>query len=81
RDRTDIHREQTAAREAEERYRMLVDLSPQVVALFDARGAATYVNAYWCDYTGLDVAASLDAGWRQAIVADERETVVPRFEA
>ncbi len=81
RDRTDIHREQTAAREAEERYRMLVDLSPQVVALFDARGAATYVNAYWCDYTGLDVAASLDTGWRQAIVADERETVVRRFEA
>ncbi|TLX61099.1 PAS domain-containing protein [Stutzerimonas nosocomialis] len=75
RDRTDLRREQMARVEAEERYRALIDLSPQALRLADARGRVTFANAYWCDYTGLGPEASLGDGWLQAVCAEERARV------
>ncbi len=35
------------------RYRVLIELSPQIVWMSDPNGMITYVNQYWFDLTGL----------------------------
>ncbi|WP_135468179.1 PAS domain S-box protein [Crenalkalicoccus roseus] len=62
----------TERREAEERYRALVELSPQVVWLADAEGRITYLNAYWHALTGLSEQESAGEGWVAAIHPEDR---------
>lgn len=79
RDLTERLHEQASIREAEERYRALVDLSPQVIWQCDANGELIFCNRYWCEYTGLDADASAGMGWLSAVAADHRESVMRQW--
>lgn len=66
-------------READERYRALVDLSPQVIWQCDASGSLIFCNRYWCDFTGLSLADSAGWGWLNAVAPDHRDAVLHQW--
>ena len=58
---------------SEERYRQLADSMAQIVWTAGAAGGATYLNARWKEYTGLDPAESLGTAWRAVLHPDDRQ--------
>lgn len=52
-DITDQREAEEQLRESEDRYRALVELSPQAVWLADATGRINYANQWWLEYSGL----------------------------
>ena len=79
RDLTERLHEQAAIREAEERYRALVDLSPQIIWQCDADGGLIFCNRYWCDFTGMSAEASAAMGWLNAVAPDYRDAVLQQW--
>jgi len=79
RDLTETRVQQAAARETEERYRTLIDLSPQVIWQCDAGGELSFCNSYWCEFTGLSAQASRGDGWLAAIAAADRQSVAEQW--
>ncbi len=78
-DERDRDSDQASIREAETRYRALVDLSPQVIWQCDASGALIFCNRYWCDFTGLSTRESAGWGWMEAVAPDHREAVLHQW--
>jgi PAS domain S-box-containing protein len=76
RDITKARKAQEELRASEERFRTLVDVSPQVVWFGDATGAITYCNRYWYDYTGLPPGVTSGDGWASVIHPDHRARVL-----
>ena len=62
--------------ESEERYRTLVEVSPQTVWAGRADGSMTYFNRWWFDYTGLTMEQSEGKGWTRAISPDHRQRLL-----
>ena len=62
-----------ALRESEERYRALIEVSPQMVWLARADGSNIFWNQWWYDYTGLTRAESEEFGWVQALHPEHRD--------
>ncbi|MBA2620101.1 MAG: GAF domain-containing protein [Acidobacteria bacterium] len=62
-------------KKSEERYRALVEVSPQAVWLGRADGYITFCNRHWLDYSGMTLAESQGDGWLKAIRPDWRKTV------
>ena len=62
-----------ALRESEERYRALIEVSPQMVWMARADGSNIFWNQWWYDYTGLTRAESEDFGWVQAVHPEHRD--------
>jgi two-component system, cell cycle sensor histidine kinase and response regulator CckA len=60
--------------------RQLAEASPVGIFRADARGHCIYVNARWCQITGLSFAQSLDVGWIDALHADDREFVLTEWQ-
>lgn len=79
RDLTERLHEQAAIRQAEERYRALVDLSPQIIWQCDANGELIFCNRYWCDFTGMSAEASAGMGWLDAVAPDHRDAVLQQW--
>ncbi|WP_415846019.1 PAS domain S-box protein [Stutzerimonas zhaodongensis] len=79
RDLTERLHEQAAIREADERYRALVDLSPQVIWQCDASGHLIFCNRYWCDFTGMSAETSAGMGWIAAVAPDHRDAVLQQW--
>src|SRR6266481_5892084 len=65
-----------ALRESEERYRALIEVSPQMVWLARADGSNIFWNQWWYDYTGLTRAESEEFGWVQAVHPEHRDRLV-----
>src|SRR5213593_552515 len=65
-----------ALRESEERYRALIEVSPQMVWLARADGSNIFWNQWWYDYTGLTRAESEEFGWVQAVHPKHRDRLV-----
>ena len=62
-----------ARREAEERFTAIADLAPALIWVSDREGRRVLVNAGWTAFTGRDVGAELDEGWRDGVHPDDRE--------
>ena len=76
---TDIHdltHAQQALAASEQRFRTLVEVSPQVVWFGDASGAITYCNPYWYALTGLSPEYTSGNGWTSVIHPEHRERVL-----
>jgi PAS domain S-box-containing protein len=68
-------------RESAERYRQLADAMPQIVWTSDRRGAATYYNRRWFEYTGLSPDADPDGTeWARVTHPDDLPQVLARRE-
>jgi PAS domain S-box-containing protein len=79
--------EQLAAQELDElrrvsaeRYRQLADAMPQIVWTSDPRGAATYYNKRWFDYTGMTEDQIDEHAWTRVTHPDDLPLVVARRE-
>jgi PAS domain S-box-containing protein len=66
-------RTEEALRESERHYQTLADVSPVGIFRTDAQGLTTYVNARWCQISGLSAADALGDGWLRAVHPDDRE--------
>jgi PAS domain S-box-containing protein len=70
---TDRKRAEDALRDSEERYRSLVEVSPQGVWVAGSDGELIYINQYWTEYSGMSVAQSAGSGWYGQVHAEDRE--------
>ena len=68
---------EVALREREEQYRLLAEVSPQVVWMGDSTGYIIYCNRYWFNYTGLTMGQTLGNGWIEALHPEDQEQILP----
>jgi len=52
-------------------FQQLTDSLPQIIWITRPDGCAKFFNQKWVDYTGLTLAESYAAGWRQAVQTDD----------
>jgi PAS domain S-box-containing protein len=74
------HLSDQALRESEQRFRALVELSPQVVWFCGADGQMTYCNPFWHAFSGLTLEETRDGGWANVIHPDHRDGIVRRWQ-
>lgn len=60
-------------RESEAQFRMLLDMTPAMVWMADARGRSTYVSKGWLEFTGRTREQELSEGWAVNIHPEDRE--------
>jgi diguanylate cyclase (GGDEF)-like protein/PAS domain S-box-containing protein len=57
----------------------LLTHTPIGVFMSDASGACLFVNARWCELSGLDAAQAIGDGWAAAVHPDDRERVAEEW--
>jgi PAS domain S-box-containing protein len=67
-------------RASEERYRILTEVSPQIIWMADLQGQMTFCNWRWVEYTGLNLAQTMAAGAASVVHADDRGAVTGAWE-
>jgi len=65
----------------EARYASLANVVPQLIWTANAEGAIEYVNDRWVAYTGFDLNATRDGGWREAAQPDQEPSIRERWRA
>ena len=73
RDISERRRADRALHESEDRYRTLIEVSPQAVWMASPDGRLSFTNQWWSDLTGLTSEQSLGDGWLQAVAPDHRD--------
>src|SRR5882724_2662119 len=54
-------------------YRMLIETFPQWVWIADAKGAITFCNRYWYEFSGFTVEQTVGNQWQTLLYPDDRE--------
>ena len=72
----DRKRAEDALRDSEERYRSLVEISPQGVWIVGRDGKPQFINQYWVEYSGITLEQSANGGWTNQIHPDDREKAI-----
>lgn len=80
RDISERKKHQEALRLSEERFRLLASHAPVGIFLSDEQGACVFVNARWCEMTGLTLAGAQGSGWASAVHPDDRERVLAEWQ-
>jgi PAS domain S-box-containing protein len=63
----------------EARYASLANVVPQLIWTTNANGDIEYVNDRWVAFTGYDLTATRDGGWRTAIHPEQEIVVLDRW--
>ncbi len=63
----------------EARYASLANVVPQLIWTTNANGDVEYVNDRWVAFTGYDLNATRDGGWRSAIHPEQEIAVLDRW--
>jgi len=73
------YRAETAARESEDRFRLLADTAPLMIWLSGADGRRTYFNRRWLELTGRRSDEDLGEGWADSVHTDDRALAVESY--
>lgn len=78
---TQAVRQQQQVQDNEERFRLMVDLAPNLVWMLDEEGSYKYVNETSLNYLGITQTEIATKGWAAYLHPDERERVSQTFHA
>jgi PAS domain S-box-containing protein len=67
-------------RASEERYRILTEVSPQIIWMADLRGQMTFCNQQWAEYTGMNLEQTMAAGAASVVHVDDRAAVTEAWD-
>jgi PAS domain S-box-containing protein len=74
------HRAASAARESEDRFRLLAETAPLMIWMSDPAGRRTYFNRRWLDLTGRDADEDLADGWIDSVNPDDRKVAYETYQ-
>ena len=75
------HRAETAARESEDRFRLLADAAPLMIWMSGADARRTYFNRHWLEMTGRRADEDLSGSWADSVHPDDRRLAVDTYHA
>jgi len=70
-DITDRKAAESAARESEERFRLVANTAPVLIWMAGEDMLCTYVNRPWLEFTGRPLEAELGSGWSDGVHSDD----------
>jgi PAS domain S-box-containing protein len=73
------HRAETAARESEDRFRLLADTAPLMIWMSEADARRTYFNRRWLEMTGRRADEDLGERWADSVHPDDRGLAVDTY--
>jgi PAS domain S-box-containing protein len=72
-DITDYKLVEEALRESELRFRTLAEQAPVMIWMADESNQVNFLNAKWCEFTGLPVEDGYGTGWTELIHPEDRQ--------
>jgi two-component system, LuxR family, sensor kinase FixL len=74
------HKAASAARESEDRFRLLAETAPLMIWMSDPAGRRTYFNRRWLDLTGRSADEDLADSWIDSVNPDDHKAVHETYE-
>jgi PAS domain S-box-containing protein len=69
----------TAAKEAEDRTRLIIDTVPAQLWTETPEGVVDFVNRRWVEYTGMTLEQAVGSGWNQMVHPDDIDRVLSKW--
>ncbi|MGC1414379.1 MAG: PAS domain S-box protein [Candidatus Acidiferrum sp.] len=69
----------TAAKETEDRTRLIIDTVPAQLWTESPEGVVDFVNHRWVDYTGMTLEQAVGSGWNRMVHPDDIERVLSKW--
>src|SRR5262249_25142401 len=76
-----VHGAEPAARESEDRFRLLADTAPLMIWMSGAEARRTYFNRHWLEMTGRRADEDLGESWADSVHPDDRRLAVDTYHA